>query len=165
MEPWTIECRALTYIAENDHENLDTVDQIETDSSINSKIQRHLPDPEKIIKHALEYAWTMWFFKNEKGKAWEGNQKPISTVTTVEDFWALIHYIEVPSKLQHGCDYSFFKEGIFPDCEDVRNAPGGRWMITVDRRQSEEHTDNYWLAILMFLIGEQAGRHAHQVCQ
>ena len=116
----------------------------------------------QIIKHPLENAWTL-FFKNGKSRTWEDNQKPVITVTTVEDFWALMHHIDEASELKDGCDYSFFKEGIFPDWEDVRNAPGGRWMITVDKRQRRECLDTYWREILMFLIGEQAGQHAHQV--
>ena len=83
-------------------------------------------DPEKIIKHPLQNAWTLWFFKNDKSRSWEENQRPIITVTTVEDFWSLYNHIEVASRLPAGCDYSLFKEGIFPDWEDKRNAPGRR---------------------------------------
>ena len=119
-------------------------------------------DPEMIIKHPLENAWTL-FYKNGRSRSWEDNQKPVMTVTTVEDFWSLMHHINEASELKEGSDYSFFKEGIFPDWEDVRNAPGGRWMITVDKRQRRECLDTYWREILMFLIGEQAGQHAHQV--
>jgi len=75
-------------------------------------------DPEKIIKHPLQNAWTLWFFKNDKSRSWEENQRPIITVTTVEDFWSLYNHIEVASRLPPGSDYSLFKEGIFPDWED-----------------------------------------------
>jgi len=55
-------------------------------------------DPEKIIKHPLQNAWTLWFFKNDKSRSWEENQRPIITVTTVEDFWSLYNHIEVASR-------------------------------------------------------------------
>merc|ERR1712172_479596 len=129
----------------------------------NMKIAETAPDPEKVMKHPLQNAWTLWFFKNDKTRSWEENQGPIITVTTVEDFWSLYNHIEVASRLPAGCDYSLFKEGIFPDWEDVRNAPGGRWMINVDKRQRAECLDTYWLEILFFLIGEHADQHAHQV--
>lgn len=119
--------------------------------------------PEKIIKHPLQNAWTLWFFKNDKSRSWEENQRPIITVTTVEDFWSLYNHIEVASRLPPGSDYSLFKEGIFPDWEDPRNQKGGRWMINLERRRREECLDNYWLEILFFLIGEHADQHAHQV--
>ena len=129
----------------------------------NMKIAETAPDPEKVMKHPLQNAWTLWFFKNDKTRSWEENQRPIITVTTVEDFWSLYNHIEVASRLPPGSDYSLFKEGIFPDWEDKRNAPGGRWMINVDKRQRAECLDTYWLEILFFLIGEHADQHAHQV--
>lgn len=119
--------------------------------------------PDKVVKHPLQNEWTLWFFKNEKGRSWEDNQKPIITVTTVEDFWSLYNHIEVASKLPAGADYSLFKKGIFPDWEDKRNQNGGRWIINLDKRQRAEMLDNYWLEILFFLIGEHADQHAHQV--
>ena len=119
--------------------------------------------PEKLVKHTLENAWTLWFFKNDKSRTWEENQRPIITVTTVEDFWSLYNNISVASRLPSGSDYSLFKEGIFPDWEDHRNAAGGRWIINVDRQQRVEDLDNYWLEILFYLIGEHAGNLAHMV--
>jgi len=119
--------------------------------------------PGKVPKHPLENAWTLWFFKNDKSRTWEENQRPIITVTTVEDFWSLYNHIETPSKLPPGSDYSLFKEGIFPDWEDPRNAVGGRWMIGVDRQQRSETLDSHWLEILFFLIGEHADCNANQV--
>merc|ERR1711973_666754 len=59
-------------------------------------------DPEKVMKHPLQNAWTLWFFKNDKTRTWEENQRPITTVTTVEDFWSLYNHIEVASRLPPG---------------------------------------------------------------
>ena len=93
--------------------------------------------PEEVRKHPLENAWTLWFFKvilmlvtldeqcmvslnysffqNDKSRTWEENQRPIITVTTVEDFWSLYNHIETPSKLPFGSDYSLFKVLVPPD--------------------------------------------------
>ena len=144
------------------HEQPDKIDEL-ADKMENVGLSTEVVDPEKIIKHPLQHAWTLWFFKNDKARSWEENQRPIITVTTVEDFWSLYNHIEVASKLPSGSDYSLFKEGIFPDWEDPRNAPGGRWMINVDKRQRQEFLDTYWLEILFFLIGEHADQHAQQV--
>ena len=81
----------------------------------------------------------------------------------MEDFWSLYNHIEVASRLPPGSDYSLFKEGIFPDWEDQRNAAGGRWIINVDRHMRAQNLDKYWLEILFFLIGEHADIYAHQV--
>jgi len=119
--------------------------------------------PEEFLKHPLQNAWTLWFFKNDKARTWEENQRPILTVTTVEDFWSLYNHVSLASNLPPGSDYSFFKEGIFPDWEDEKNGPGGRWMINSDRQQRGDVLDTHWLEILIFLIGEQAEVHASKV--
>jgi translation initiation factor 4E len=119
--------------------------------------------PAKVVKHPLQNAWTLWFFKNEKGRSWDQNQRQIITVSTVEDFWSLYNHIELASKIPTGCDYSLFKEGIFPDWEDVRNKPGGRWIINLHKNNRAQFLDTYWLEILFFLIGEHADQYAFQV--
>ena len=76
----------------------------------------------------VQNAWTLWFFKNDKARTWEENQRPILTVATVrlftrvnerrsmfetiaqvEDFWSLYNHVSLASKLPPGSDYSFFK--------------------------------------------------------
>ena len=61
-----------------------------------------LSEPERLRKHPLQNAWTLWFFKNDKSRTWEENQRPIITVTTVEDFWSLYNHIEVSCLLFQG---------------------------------------------------------------
>ena len=97
-------------------EQPDKIDEL-ADKMENVGLSTEVTDPEKIIKHPLQNAWTLWFFKNDKSRTWEENQRPIITVTTVEDFWSLYNHIEVASKLPVGADYSMFKEGIFPGKE------------------------------------------------
>ena len=145
----------------------DLVDKLEKTKIVNGDEEsNHVGAPGRYIKHPLQNAWTLWFFKNDKSRTWEENQRPIITVTTVEDFWSLYNHIEVASKLPAGADYSIFKEGIFPDWEDPRNQDGGRWIISLDKKFKQELLDTYWLEIIFFLIGEHADQHAHQVnCQ
>lgn len=105
------------------------------------------------LKHPLASVWTYWFYKNDRSLSWEENQRKVVTVKYVEDFWAMYHYTMRASNLWDGCDYSLFKEGINPDWEDCRNAPGGRWIISLDRRDRVNILDGYWREILMFLVG------------
>mgnify|MGYP002051244458 CR=1 FL=1 len=39
-----------------------------------------------MIKHPLQNSWTLWFFKNDKTKQWEENQREIITFNTVISF-------------------------------------------------------------------------------
>lgn len=130
-----------------------------TDKSVtNNKEQTNeLPDPEMLIKHPLQNSWTLWFFKNDRSRNWEENQRKIITFCSVEDFWALYNHIEPSSRLMSGCDYSLFKEGIKPMWEDVRNNRGGRWVINLDKKQRINCLDNFWLEVMLCLIGETFG--------
>ena len=69
---------------------------------------------EKSIKHPLRNSWTLWYFMNDKSIGWEENLKAVSTVSYIEDFWALYHHVTKVSDLRSGCDYSLFKGGIKP---------------------------------------------------
>ena len=132
----------------------------------------------------------MWFYKNDKSQSWEANQKPVINFDTVEDFWSLYNHIEVASKLQIGSDYSLFKKGIKPMWEDPHNKDGGRedlptkrtfhvfpkqllsiwvilgvtrWLISLDRNMRSLHLDNFWMEVLLLLIGEAFGEQHGQL--
>jgi hypothetical protein len=36
-------------------------------------------NPESIIKHPLENSWTLWYFKNDRNRQWEENQREVIT--------------------------------------------------------------------------------------
>lgn len=115
-------------------------------------------DPVVPIKHPLQHSWTLWYFKNDKTKSWEENQRKVISFHFVEDFWALYNHIESPSRLNAGCDYSLFKVGIKPMWEDEANRHGGRWLISQDKKERTTGTlDRYWLELMMCLIGEAFG--------
>jgi len=88
---------------------------------------------------------------------------PVITFNTVEDFWALYNHIELASKLSAGCDYSLFKEGIKPMWEDDKNRRGGRWLINLDKKQRMTCLDNFWLEVMLCLIGESFEDHSQYV--
>ncbi|XP_065654074.1 eukaryotic translation initiation factor 4E-1A isoform X2 [Hydra vulgaris] len=115
-------------------------------------------------KHPLQNTWALWFYKNEKSKSWEANQRVVTTFETVEDFWAIYNHIQLASKLTLGCDYALFKEGIKPMWEDARNRMGGRWLVSLNRNQRTTDLDRLWLETLLCLIGEAFGDDSDQVC-
>lgn len=151
------------------HAKTDSAVIEEEDSREEEAARTETPDneaeaaPEILIKHPLQNAWTLWFFKNDKNRSWEENQRPIITFNTVEDFWALYNHIELASKLSAGCDYSLFKEGIKPMWEDDRNKRGGRWLINLDKKQRASCLDNFWLEVMLCLIGETFDDHSQYV--
>ena len=122
------------------------------------------PSPEIMIKHPLQNMWSLWFYKNDRSKSWEENLMEITTFDTVEDFWALYNHIEVVSKIPIGCDYALFKHGIKPMWEDSRNKQGGRWLVNVNKAQRMSDLNNYWLEILLCMIGEAFDEHSEDIC-
>ncbi|XP_027723103.1 eukaryotic translation initiation factor 4E type 1B isoform X3 [Vombatus ursinus] len=64
---------------------------------------------EGLEKHPLENRWALWFFKNDRNRAWRDNLHLLTKFDTVEDFWALYSHIQLASKLSSGCDYALFK--------------------------------------------------------
>ena len=105
------------------------------------------------VKHPLEHEWTFWYFYQDKNRAWEENLRTIKTVSTIEDFWAVLNWIEPPSRLQTGADYSLFKAGISPDWEDMSNRKGGRWVVDCGR----QGLDGDWKEVIMAMVGQQFG--------
>ncbi len=120
-------------------------------------------NPPFVPRHPLQHSWTLWYFKNDRSRSWEENQKAVISVQTIEDFWAVINHIELASKLHSGCDYSLFKEGIKPMWEDDQNRRGGRWLINLDKKQRNMNLDNFWLEVMLCLIGEAFGDHGYLV--
>lgn len=106
------------------------------------------------VKHPLQNCWTLWYFENDRNQSWEKNQREIASFQTVEDFWSLYNHIKLSSELKQGTDYSLFKKGIRPMWEDDANKRGGRWLISLDKRQRNNELDRYWLDIILCLIGE-----------
>ncbi|XP_046979944.1 eukaryotic translation initiation factor 4E-like [Schistocerca americana] len=120
--------------------------------------------PELSIKHPLQNTWTLWYLDNDKQKSWEENQKEVTSFQTAEDFWSLYNHIKAASELRQGCDYSLFKKGIRPMWEDEVNKRGGRWLINLEKKQRASDLDNFWLEILLCLIGEAFDEYSSQVC-
>ncbi|KAG5865704.1 hypothetical protein JTB14_002695 [Gonioctena quinquepunctata] len=115
------------------------------------------------IKHPLQSCWTLWYYENDRSLSWEKNQKEISSFQTVEDFWSLYNHIKPASELRQGTDYSLFKKGIMPMWEDKANKKGGRWLLSLEKKQRNNELDRYWLDIILCLIGE-AFDNSDEVC-
>lgn len=110
--------------------------------------------PEFLIKHPLQNTWSLWFYDNDRNKTWEENLIELTTFDTVEDFWRLYHHIKQPSELRQGHDYAVFKQGIRPMWEDDANKMGGRWLISLEKKQRNSDLDRFWLDVVLLLIGE-----------
>jgi len=114
-------------------------------------------------RHQLQMGWKFWYFENSKDRAWEDCLKVVSPFETVEDFWSIYNNIKSASDLRTGCSYFVFKDGIKPMWEDPGNRKGGRWLVNFDKRQ-RHNLDNYWLEVLLCLIGEAFEDDGDEIC-
>ena len=62
-------------------------------------------------KHPLEHEWAFWYFFPTPGLCWEENLRLMVTVSTIEDFWSVVNWVECPSSMKNGADFSLFKSG------------------------------------------------------
>ncbi|XP_044803717.1 eukaryotic translation initiation factor 4E type 1B isoform X2 [Bubalus bubalis] len=106
---------------------------------------RKAPEEGKPDLHPLLNRWALWFFKNDRSRAWQNNLHRVTKFNTVEDFWAIYNNIQLASKLSSGCDYALFKDGIKPMWEDSRNKRGGRWLVSLTKQQRHIELDHLWL--------------------
>ncbi|XP_006733221.1 eukaryotic translation initiation factor 4E type 1B [Leptonychotes weddellii] len=109
------------------------------------KAQEGGPQGVKLELHPLLNRWALWFFKNDRSRAWQDNLHLVTKFDTVEDFWAMYSHIQLASKLSSGCDYALFKDGIEPMWEDSRNKRGGRWLVSLAKQQRHSELDRLWL--------------------
>lgn len=77
---------------------------------------------------------------------------------------SLYNHIKPASELRQGSDYSMFKQGIRPMWEDDANKHGGRWLMTLDKKQRSSDLDHFWLEILLCMIGEAFNGHSDEIC-
>ncbi|XP_037848688.1 eukaryotic translation initiation factor 4E type 1B [Chlorocebus sabaeus] len=132
--------------------------------SLRGKAQMRIPMEVKLELHPLQNRWALWFFKNDRSRAWQDNLHLVTKVDSVEGFWALYSHIQLASKLSSGCDYALFKDGIEPMWEDSRNKRGGRWLVSLAKQQRHIELDRLWLETLLCLIGESFEEHSREVC-
>ncbi|PRP78962.1 eukaryotic translation initiation factor 4E-2-like [Planoprotostelium fungivorum] len=119
-------------------------------------------DPSKA--HALLHSWTLWYDSGAPANnaSWGDNIKKVFTVSSVEDFWRLYNNVSLPSQLQTGTTYNFFKQGIEPKWEDPNNDQGGRWTIIVPKTKGL--IDRLWLWLVLACVGEQLEDDQNQIC-
>ena len=101
-------------------------------------------------KHPLEHDWTFWYFFHQEDKTWSQSLEALVTVSTIEDFWSVINWVESPSSIKVGADFSMFKRGIIPDWSDKANQRGGRYIV----RCHMGEVDTMWTELMMALIGQ-----------
>ncbi|GKY98638.1 hypothetical protein MPSEU_000820500 [Mayamaea pseudoterrestris] len=82
---------------------------------------------------------------------YENAIKTITTVGSVEEFWAVYDFLKRPSDLTPTTDYHIFRSGTKPTWEDPNNKDGGKWIVRLPKGLASR----YWEEITLALIGQQ----------
>lgn len=136
------------------------------DLEANSAARRYVPPPlgrtqcnERDSKHELHRPWRLWLRQVATSAApaqasgkWADELELVHEFDTAEDFWCMTHFSHPPSHFSN-LDISLFESGVTPAWEDPRFKRGGRWVLKLDKIQSD-CLDDLWVLVNMALIGE-----------
>ncbi|XP_046671091.1 eukaryotic translation initiation factor 4E type 3-like isoform X1 [Homalodisca vitripennis] len=102
----------------------------------------------------LQTPWTFWIDKASNASSaaqYQANLKKIYSVSTVQDFWAVLKHIPSVEALPPRYSYHLMRDVIQPMWEDEMNKYGGTWRLKVAKKD----TPTVWQELLLAAIGEQ----------
>ncbi|EED92544.1 eukaryotic translation initiation factor 4E [Thalassiosira pseudonana CCMP1335] len=116
----------------------------------------------------LHHKWTLWYDNPRlapAGTDWHDNLKNLGTFQTAEEFWAIFNNIQPSSHLALNSNYHLFKEGIEPMWEDPANQNGGKFVLTIPKKEAKAgRGDEWWLFTVLAVIGETMDQSGEEVC-
>jgi len=116
----------------------------------------------------LNSKWTIWFDNSkmiDHSKPWKDNLINCGTFDTVEDFWRIFNNLKPANKLAISSNYHIFREGVIPMWEDPANENGGKFVLTMPKKDSlSGKIDEWWLFTVLAIIGETLDLDGDEVC-
>lgn len=116
----------------------------------------------------LHRKWVLWFDNPKTAKegiSWRDNLKICGTFSTAEQFWEVFNNVKPPAQLIPNANYHIFMEGVLPMWEDPSNCHGGKFVLTLPKRDSKAgKLDEWWLFTVLAVIGETIDAKGSEVC-
>ena len=114
-------------------------------------------------EHELNSGWILFYHEKNNTKKYNTNTVQLASINTIESFWKVYNNIpklydffnkriKINSEEKITGSISFFRENSNPTWEHVTNKNGFEW--SVRKYLNENELDEYWLNILLTLIGE-----------
>ena len=99
----------------------------------------------------FQYAWTLYHDKHSDSASYEGRLTVmLENIITIKSFWEAYNGFPLGG-LKMKDSVHFFKRGVKPVWEDLRNVKGGSWTFRVPKDKSE----GVWKEVLLLAVGEQ----------
>mmetsp|Transcript_27204 Transcript_27204/g.64611 ORF Transcript_27204/g.64611 Transcript_27204/m.64611 type:complete len:193 (-) Transcript_27204:169-747(-) len=116
----------------------------------------------------LHNSWTLWYDNPRlapEGTSWHDQLKNLGTFNSAEEFWSIFNNIQPSSALALNSNYHLFREGIEPTWEDGANKNGGKFVLTLPKKDAKAGKgDEWWLFTVLAVIGETMDAAGDEVC-
>jgi translation initiation factor 4E len=118
----------------------------------------------------LHNTWVLWYDNprmapTEGSGDWKDNLKHCGEFTTIQEFWSIFNNILPASSLTIHSNYHVFRKGVVPMWEDPQNKLGGKFVLTIPKKDSKAgRCDEWWLYTLLSILGETLDINGDQVC-
>jgi translation initiation factor 4E len=116
----------------------------------------------------LHNRWTLWYDNPRlapPGTDWHDQLKNLGTFQTAEEFWSIFNNVKPSGELSVNSNYHLFKEGVEPMWEDPANKEGGKFVLTIPKKDSKGgKCDEWWLFTVLALIGETMDASGEEIC-
>ena len=87
------------------------------------------------------------------------------TFQTAEEFWSIFNNVKPSGDLALNSNYHLFKEGVEPMWEDPANKEGGKFVLTIPKKDSNLGKCNeWWLFTVLAVIGETMDASGEEIC-
>jgi len=116
----------------------------------------------------LHNCWTLWYDNPRLAPAdtpWRDQLVNLGTFRTAGEFWSIFNNVRAPSNLALNSNFHLFKEGVVPMWEDPANKDGGKFVLTVPKKDSKAgKTHEWWLYTVLAAIGETMDASGEEIC-
>uniref|UniRef100_A0A6U3SLU4 Eukaryotic translation initiation factor 4E n=1 Tax=Ditylum brightwellii TaxID=49249 RepID=A0A6U3SLU4_9STRA len=116
----------------------------------------------------LHHKWVLWYDNPRQapaGSSWKDNLKKCGSFDSAEAFWQVFNNVKPASQLSVNSNYHIFREGVEPMWEDPENMEGGKFVLTIPKKDSKAgRGDEWWLFTVLAVIGETLDVGGDEVC-
>ena len=116
----------------------------------------------------LHRTWSLWY-DDPKNAAphsdWKDNLQLCGEFSSAQEFWLIFNNIIPASQIPVGANYHLFCKGIAPMWEDAANINGGKFVMTMPKKDSRAgKCDEWWLFSVLAVIGETMDSSGDEIC-